>query len=414
MIIKKFTANTETEAMMLAMEELGKDAIVMNKKVITPRGFYRLFRKPRIEITAAVDEGLTTQAKQSKERARAVLSEAARGRTNAEQERYAEIRQETATQNASALYGDPAQMEQKLMANLQSMLEKQIGEISVKKEAEQENQEKPEKEEEPSKSISCLSLVYQQLIENEVDEQFANQLVNEIEQNLKKDIAVDSILSSIYQKIILKLGQVKLIEPEEGKTKFFFFIGPTGVGKTTTIAKVASSLKVGKQKKIALLTADTYRIAAVEQLRIYANILDIPMTVIYTEEEMAEAYQAFQEYDLVLVDTAGRSHRSKEQRDDLERLIGKIPKEQREVYLVLSVTTKYSDLIRIAEAYSEVLEYSIIFTKLDETAKLGNIYNIKQLTGAPLSYVTFGQSVPDDINRLNAQLVAKQLLGGNE
>ena len=115
---------------------------------------------------------------------------------------------------------------------------------------------------------------------------------------------------------------------------------------------------------------------------------------------------------MILVDTAGRSHRNKEQRDDIERLINAVPKESREVYLVLSATTKYRDLVKITETYSQIADYRLIFTKLDETGTIGNIFNIKLLTGAPLSYATNGQNVPDDISRMDPQSVARQLLGG--
>ena len=223
---------------------------------------------------------------------------------------------------------------------------------------------------------------------------------------------MDNILSSIYQKIVLKLGQPKMITMGEKTPKFVFFIGPTGVGKTTTIAKIASKFKMNEKAKVAFLTADTYRIAAVEQLRTYGNILSIPLKVVYTEEELKQAKDEFSEFDLVFVDTAGRSHRNKEQRDDIEALINVIPEEEREVYLVLSATTKYRDLVKITEAYSEIINYNLIFTKLDETTSIGNLFNVHMLTEAPLSYATYGQNVPDDIARIDAQSIAKQLLRG--
>ena len=262
--------------------------------------------------------------------------------------------------------------------------------------------------------MSLVQLIYNQLLRNEVDEKYINQIIGEIDSKLKKDTTLDSLLSSVYQKIVLKLGQPKTIELENGKVKFVYFIGPTGVGKTTTIAKIASNLKLTKNAKVALLTSDTYRIAAVEQLRTYANILSIPMKVIYTKEDILEAKEEFKDYDVVLIDTAGRSHRSSEQKDNISFLVNSIEEEYREIYLVLSATTKYSDLIEITERYSEITNYRLIFTKLDETCCVGNIFNLRMLTGAELSYTTNGQNVPEDIDRIDAQQTAKKLLGGNE
>ncbi len=400
MIIKKFQANTETEAIMLAKEELGKDAIVMNIKTISPKGIYKLFRKPVVEITAAVDENITYKS----DKVKPVPVNVPVRKPMFPDVIYDEPEEKPLSKLTDSLGTAPSAIEAKLN-NLQSLLEKQIGEKQVSE------KEEP-KSVEINKNIACIQLIYNQLVSNEVDEKYANQIITEIEGNLKKDASMDNILASIYQKIILKLGQPKMIEIIGKTPKFVFFIGPTGVGKTTTIAKVASKFKVNEKAKIAFLTADTYRIAAVEQLRTYANILGIPLKVIYSEEEMLQAKEEFSDFDIIFVDTAGRSHRNKEQRDDIEKLINAIPEDEREVYLVLSATTKYRDLIKITEAYSEILHYNLIFTKLDETSTIGNLFNIRMLTEAPLSYATFGQNVPDDIARVDAQTIAKQLLRG--
>ena len=161
---------------------------------------------------------------------------------------------------------------------------------------------------------------------------------------------------------------------------------------------------------MGLLTADTYRIAAVEQLRTYANILGIPLSVVYSASEIEEARKELDRYEVVLVDTAGRSDKNKEQIAELKRLLNAIPDEDREVYLVLSATTKYNDLTRITDVYKNVARYKLIFTKVDETGTIGNIYNILMYTGADLSYMTFGQNVPDDIGAADTQAIAKQLL----
>jgi flagellar biosynthesis protein FlhF len=232
-----------------------------------------------------------------------------------------------------------------------------------------------------------------------------------------KESNIDSILSAIYQKIILKLGEPKTINLGE-KTKVIFFIGPTGVGKTTTIAKLASKLKIEEKKKVAFVTADTYRIAAVEQLNTYASIIDCPVSVVYSADELDKAIKGYKNYDVIMVDTAGRTHKSKEQIEEITDMINGTKLDETkfeiETYLTLSVTAKYKDLQRIADAYSDVNDYRILFTKLDETSSLGNILNIKLYTDAALSYTTSGQNVPNDIEIINEQALAKQLLGGNE
>jgi len=393
MLIKKFQGATEQEALQLAKQELGKDVIITHIKSIKPKGIYRLFRKPLVEITAAVDEERIYEKKNFQQIAEEIKKNPYEFRTNKEEEKSSAI-------------------EQKL-DSLQSMLEKQLREQQstvVEKEKEKENQVA----EEPSAAMACVQMIYNQLIANEVEETYANKVIAEIEQSLKPDATVDNILSTIYQKLVLKLGETKELTFESGKTKYVFFIGPTGVGKTTTIAKLASNLKLSKKAKVALFTADTYRIAAVDQLRSYASILGIPLRVIYSEAEIKDAVEEYKDYDIVLIDTAGRSHKNREQRDDIEKLLLAVPEECREIYLVLSATTKYRDLVKITETYSSIAKYNLIFTKLDETAGIGNIFNIKMLTGAPLSYTTFGQSVPDDISKINPQAVAKQLLGGGQ
>ncbi|WFR54960.1 flagellar biosynthesis protein FlhF [Anaerocolumna sp. AGMB13025] len=406
MIIKKFQAGTETEAIMLAKEELGKDAIVMNIKTVSPKGIYKLFKKASVEVTAAVDDSALQQTAVKKE---FTIPDKSSYKSNSNLiydksgSTFLSIDKENVEDNNALAI-------EKKLNSLQDLLEKQLNE---KRQEEKEVKTAPEKKEE-DKNPPYVQLIYNQLVRNEMDEKYVNQILSEIEGKFKKDISIDNVLANVYQKIILKLGQPKTIELTEGKTKLVFFIGPTGVGKTTTIAKIASNLKLNRKAKVALLTSDTYRIAAVEQLRTYANILGVPMKVIYTEEEIKEAREEFGDYDVILIDTAGRSHKNREQRDDIEKLMNSVEDEEKEIYLVLSATTKYKDLIRITECYSEITNYRLIFTKLDETISVGNIFNIKMLTSADLSYATYGQNVPDDIRKIDTQETAKKLLGGND
>lgn len=405
MVIRKYQAETEEAAILQAKEELGKDAIVMNIKVLKPRGFQKFFKKSSVEVTAAVDEETNYSSGED------MLLKMQEIQKNIEETKKKEISENEKNKEENVIQeesNNTMAIENRL-DNLQQMLEKRI----FSEEKEQKQEEKVEEEpEEESKADACIRLVREQLINNEVEEKYADIILDEIRKTIKKDTAIDQILASIYQKIVLKLGQTKLIEGDDPSSKYIFFIGPTGVGKTTTIAKIASDLKIQKKKKVALITSDTYRIAAVEQLRTYANILGLPLKVIYSDEELKKAQEEYEEYDVVLIDTAGRSHKNLEQTEDIEKLICAVPEKCREVYLVLSATTKYKDLVKITETYAKITTFHLIFTKLDETCCIGNILNIKMLTGAALSYSTSGQTVPDDIEKINGQKIAKQLLGG--
>lgn len=409
MIIKKFQSATEKDAILLAKEELGNDAIVMNIKTIKPKGIYKLFSKPTVEVTATVDEDVSYDGEKLLEKMQAMKNMEKNFGTKRIPENTKDIifDEELISERAP----QTSAIEDKLN-NLQNLLVQQLGNKSFEEKRAEGTEDRTD--DGNVKNNACIKLIYDKLIENEVDEKYAAQIINEIKGSINKETSVDNILASIYQKIILKLGQIKGIEVEENKTKFIYFIGPTGVGKTTTIAKIASYYKLNKKAKVAMITSDTYRIAAVDQLRTYANILEMPLKVVYSGDEITEARELYADFNLVLVDTAGHSHHNAEQRDDVEKLVNSIPEEYREVYLVISATTKYNDLKKITETYSKVLNYKLIFTKLDETSNIGNMLNIRMLTGAPLSYTTWGQNVPDDIGRIDAQKVAKQLLGGKD
>ncbi len=392
---------------MAAQNELGSDAVVANTVIIKPRGLAKLFKKPTYEVTVTLDE---TPPKQELSRKESMMA-ALKSNPN--------VIVEDDVPEESPFYPDPKALEVKLN-NLTTMIQQQMDSAHAGKSAsdvpsDTGRKEKEEKEKDKDDSnVECLRLIYNQLADNEVDEQYINQIISEVEPSLKKDSSVENILSAVYQKIVLKLGKTEVLDVKQKNADYVFFIGPTGVGKTTTIAKLASKLKLEKKLNVALLTADTYRIAAVEQLHTYANILEVPLKVVYNETELKDSVDELKNFDIVLVDTAGRSHRDPEQTDDLRRLLEAVPADRRQVYLVLSVATKYNDLIKITQTYSDISDYRLIFTKLDETSCLGNIFNIKMLTGVPLSYATFGQKVPNDISRLDAQTIARHLLGGED
>ena len=190
------------------------------------------------------------------------------------------------------------------------------------------------------------------------------------------------------------------------------FLGPTGVGKTTTLAKIAADYSLNHKKKIGFITADTYRIAAVEQLKTYAEILNIPISVIYTPQEIKEAIANYSDKELILVDTAGRSHKNAEQFAELKMLVASAQAD--EVFLVLSCNLGRTACKEIINHYSFINNYKLLFTKLDEAPVPGIILNARYATGKRLSYTTAGQSVPDDIEVADVENIVRSILRVNE
>jgi len=405
MIIKKFQAKTENEAVETAKKELGANVVIMNVKQVKPKGLFAFLKPTTVEVTVALEEETekspAPQPKPAPMTALEQLARAQEAKKLEEEKRKADIipeeRKETSSTNA---------IEEKL-DSLENLLKKKL------EKAESDKEEAEVLEEEPSEQMRFVKLLYNVMIDNEVHEKYANQIIEEAEKNNKPNMPFDYFLTNIYQKMILKFGQPKNIEPAQNGPKIVFFLGPTGVGKTTTIAKIASRLCVEDKKKVALLTADTYRIAAAEQLRTYANILEVPFRIIYSGQEIEQAYREFEQYDYILVDTAGHSHHNEEQKNNINVMVHSMDeKAETEVYLVVSATTKYRDLVSIADTYAKMTDFRLIFTKLDETTAFGNLLNLRLHTGAELSYVTYGQNVPDDMEQFNPQTTVKQILGG--
>ena len=399
MIVKKYTGKDETEAVMKAKDDLGSNAVVLNVRTMKQRGLAKIFKKDFVEITAALEEkDFAQNVNNNKPTFSRVSSEAIKK----QQSQINLLADDRADTNA------PKQSEiiEKKLDSLHDMLRSQM----VK-----EEDVKPVVRPENNANFKSLKLIYNKLLENEVSEKYANAIINDIENSMKKESNLDSILASVYQKIILKFGEPEAIEDDD-RRKIVFFIGPTGVGKTTTIAKLASDFKLTRSKNVAMITADTYRIAAVEQLNTYASILDVPVNVIYSPSEIVESIEELSDYQMIFVDTAGRSHKNTEQRDEIIEMISNVRNSDIDadivIFLVMSVTTKYRDMVNICDAYKSLNSYRLLFTKLDETDSVGNILNIKLYTGAPISYITCGQNVPDDIESVDVQKLAKSLLGG--
>lgn len=426
MIINKFQGNTEEEAITKAKAQMGDDVVIMNVRIIKPKGMFSVFKKTTYEVTAAkeeIEQTAPAAAFHSPLKMHEQINLAA----------DEPIKVPTITTREEKPAPVPAPAPQKMdifeqvlkdsrngtngieerLDSLQNMIEHRFSEGETKEEKREEPMTKAEKDRNGAENFHFVKMLYKTLLENDVSEKYANQILDELENVMRAGNSVDYILSNVYQKLILKFGQPKPIDLSGPKPKVVFIIGPTGVGKTTTIAKIASKYKLEQGKKVAFLTADTYRIAATEQLRTYANILGEPFSIIYSAEEMNQAIQTVEDFDLILVDTAGFSHKNESQRGDIKLLIDSVDEAyDKSVYLVISATTKYKDLLEIIDIYRNIADYKIIFTKLDETSTYGNLLNVKLYSNAELSYITNGQNVPDDIEIFDIQKIVKNLLGG--
>lgn len=192
------------------------------------------------------------------------------------------------------------------------------------------------------------------------------------------------------------------------KPKVVALIGPTGVGKTTTLAKIAAKFVLEQGARVALITADTYRISAVEQLKTYSDILGLPLEIVYNPEALRKAIEKHKDKQLILIDTAGRSQYNEYQMKELSGLLS--IDADIEKHLVMSATTKTSDGVELLENFSICQPDRVIFTKVDETGTHGIILNILHRRKVALSYITNGQSVPDDIEPASVERLAELLL----
>ncbi len=402
MIIKKYKAATEKEAILMAKEELGPDAVVMNVKTTKRKGIMKLFKKNTVELTAAIDdnvaeksinkEGYSEEAQNAIEEKINSIARLLEQQMNSGNGKNTEDAEETKEKETRGL-------------NFDAVISDATSDIKIDK------QISNHKSSETIAKNKVIELIYNQLIENEVKKEIADDIVGEFDTDNSK-LPLDNILANVYQKIVLKLGEVKPLTTGENKPKIVFFVGNTGVGKTTTMAKLASKFKLEEKLEIAMLSIDTYRIAAIEQIKTYANILNTPMEVVYTPEDIKKYVEKYKDCDLIFVDTAGHSHRNEEQKKNLKEMVDAVADYETEVFLVVSAVVKYKDLLDIAKTYDKLFDYKLIFTKLDETRASGSILNLKLDMKKSLSYATWGQNVPEDIGVVNPQIVAKSLLGG--
>lgn len=250
--------------------------------------------------------------------------------------------------------------------------------------------------------------VYTDLIESDVEETIAQQYIERLQQTAGAVLTTAEYRELLEQYLSLEFTTANPIQASQGQGKVVALVGPTGVGKTTTIAKLAANYRLRENKRVGLITVDTYRIAAVEQLRTYAEIIDLPMEVVSTPREMREATARMGDLDLVLMDTAGRSPRDEVRIQELRAMLAEA--KPAEVHLVVSAVGGARSLVNIAERFSKVGTSAMIVTKIDEAMTLGNLVTVSRNCELPISYLTDGQNVPDDIRLAKSTDIASLIL----
>ena len=252
---------------------------------------------------------------------------------------------------------------------------------------------------------------YLSLVEADVSEDVARDLIQQLSRHatasqLADTAATTPLLTALIER---QISCRHAITPVTGRRQIAMMVGPTGVGKTTTLAKLAGRFGMQDDCRLGLITVDTYRVAAVEQLRTYAEIIDLPMRIVTSPAEMQEALDAFADCDLVLIDTAGRSPHDDRRLGELKELIAVAKPDH--VYLVLSLASGSSALRAAADRFSAVSPTSVVFTKLDETAGCGGLLAASRDIGLPISYFTTGQEVPRDIEPADPARAARLIVG---
>jgi flagellar biosynthesis protein FlhF len=255
------------------------------------------------------------------------------------------------------------------------------------------------------------------LVDNGVERKLAARFIDTLQYQVDADAeqAADHevVRKKLFNLLVASISAPAPLRLEKGKRKIVVMVGSTGSGKTTTIAKLSSYFKLMEAKKLALLSIDSYRIGAEAHLRTYAEILDIPFHAVNNERELKLAIDKLKDYELLFVDTTGRSPNDKEGLLIMEKHLSGVPPTEREVYLILSAPTRSEDLYLIYEKYSIFRPNKLIFSKIDESSALGNLFNLKMKTDIPMAYFTTGQKVPEDIEIAYPRKFARRVFSYN-
>lgn len=392
MRIKKFTGATLKEATEAMKSELGDDAIILSTRKVARRGVLNFLGKEEFEITAALDDQPVAQ-RSAQSTFAATLGEATRSavatpeRTLAslqEMTKHFEDRARRHLASQPSAVGDTAAVRQ-LRDEVES-LRTIVQEVAVHL-----------KHARMPALPEHLKHAYLTLVGQGVEETIAAELTQRIYRSLGEDLLESRHLveQTVVKEIASLLSCAQEIPLGVRKPYVVALVGPTGVGKTTTIAKLAAIQKLMKGMDVGLISADTYRIGAIEQLRTFAAIANIPMQVVYEPNELRTALARLGEREIIFVDTVGRSQRVAKEISEIARFVGAAL--AHEVHLVLSASSDDRVMRETVETFRVVGPNRIIFSKMDEAASYGQLLNVVQHAQLPVSYLTTGQNVPEDI-----------------
>lgn len=378
-----------SEALAKVKRELGREAIILHTRTFRRGGLMGFGGRTVVEITATRNLNILHPAA-----SRGMLASAS-GKGRGEQAEEPALRvaavgvpQPSGKQPDSGLRGELAQ----IRAMVESVLEE-----SRRARA-------------PSLPDDLVEY-YLGLIQVQVAEDLARDLVERLRQRWGNGLPVEreSVRKELCQYIASMVPEAGPTLPSRGeRPRTVAMVGPTGVGKTTTIAKLAAHFKLRENLRVGLITIDTYRIAAVDQLRVYADIIGVPLTVVMTPAELADALERFGGYDVVLIDTAGRGQNDGARLEELSRFLATARPD--ETHLVLASNCSEAFLLQAVERFSRVGADRVVFTKLDEAVGFGVLLNVLRRIDKRLSYLTTGQDVPDDIEVGQAHRVAELIL----
>ncbi|MFC0524156.1 flagellar biosynthesis protein FlhF [Pontibacillus salicampi] len=374
MKVKKFIAPTMLEVMSQVRKELGTEAVILNSKEIKKGGIFGFFSKTNIEVVAAIDP------------------EPARWK-----------QKEPKADKSIQWQAQPAESEH-ITSSSEKALQRDIEELRTVVQQQQRNQSYPLE----------IQKLYEELLKQEVSAQTADTIVQPLVEKFYVQRSNGNELQLwkwMKEELYMQLEDVPFGGMDYTK-QIVHFVGPTGVGKTTTIAKVAANAVMNDHKQVAFITTDTYRIAAIDQLKTYAKILDLPLEVAYNKEDYQLAKEKFSSYDLVLVDTAGRNYRDTTYVEELKDMV-EIGKDT-DTYLVLSLTSKVKDMEDIYNTFATLPIKNIIFTKADETTQYGGVLDLVMKHEIGVAYVTDGQNVPDDLRIASGDWLIDQIVGDIE